>query len=203
MFKDIYFRVVDLRALIIRGVYLMVLAGLLGYVGTQDQRTLREMWQLAAWPQTVRDDAESVARDLLEYAAPLLGAPRAVLTWVEVDAPWRRLVTWDRGVWTHEREPAEPAIVDIRLRDRAFIRCRALDRPTLVLESGGPQLTSWEGAALDPAFARRLAPGAVLSVPVRGESFAGRLFVTDKREATLDDLVLAEVVAGIVRLSRL
>jgi len=65
----------DLRGFIIRSVYLFVLAGLFGYVGTQDRRTVREMSRLATWPETVRADTESLARDLLAYAAPLLEAP--------------------------------------------------------------------------------------------------------------------------------
>jgi signal transduction histidine kinase len=38
----------------------------------------------------------------------------------------------------------------------------------------------------------------MVSLPLRGESVEGRLFVLDKTDATLDDLVLGEVVAGIV-----
>jgi signal transduction histidine kinase len=35
-------------------------------------------------------------------------------------------------------------------------------------------------------------------VPLRGESFTGRLFFLEKPDSTLDDLVLAEIVGGVV-----
>lgn len=188
----------DLRALIIRGVYLLVLAGLLGYVGTQDQRTLHEMWRLAAWPQTLPRDGESLTRDLLAYAAPVLNAPRVVLAWVEHDAHWRRIAVWDHGTWTYERESPDTDLVDERLRRHAFIHGASPIRGTQVQETGSPRLVAWVGAPLDPDFAARFAAGAVLSVPVHGESFEGRLFAVDKPDSTLDDLVLTEVVAGLL-----
>jgi len=200
----VYFSIVlndpefDLRAFIIRGVYLVVLAGLLGYVGTQDQRTLREMWRLAAWPQALRPDVESLAGALLAYAAPLLGAPKAVLTWGEIDTPWRQLAIWDRGTWTHERHRATLGLVDEAIRDRAFIYSCSPTRRTLVQDPNSPRLTLWLGEPVDPDFARRFTPGALVSVPIRGDTFEGRLFVVDKRDSTLDDLVLAEIVAGVI-----
>lgn len=188
----------DLRAVIIRGVYLAVLAGLLGYVGTQDQRTLREMWGLAAWPHTLRDDAESLSRDLLAYAARLLDAPRAVLVQVEHDTPWRWIATWHGDRWTYERSSADDDVVAPELAGRAFLQSSGRQRRTLVQAASGPELVVWPGDPVPAAFGRRLQPGAVVSVPVRGESFDGRLFVLDKTDATFDDLVLTEVIAGMI-----
>lgn len=188
----------DLRGFIIRSVYLFVLAGLFGYVGTQDRRTVREMSRLATWPETVRDDTESLARDLLAYAAPLLEAPTVILTWSESDTPWRRLAVWDRGVWTHERQPADAALVSGEIRERAFICRRSRNGRTLVQEPNGLRLVLWEGDPIDADFADRFAPDNLLSVPLRGESFTGRLFVLDKADPTLDGLVLAEIVGGVI-----
>jgi signal transduction histidine kinase len=200
----VYFAVVlddptfDLRALIIRGVYLIVLAGLLAYVGTQDQRTLREMWSLAAWPTSLQHDAAAVARDLVSYAAPLLDAPTVVLAWVEHDTPWRWFGTWRRGDWSHQRDSADLELVHDTLRDRAFIHTVRPRRRTLVLEGTGPQLDLWHGEPLARSWLERFGSDSVVSVPIPGQSFTGRLFVLDKADATLDDLVLAEVVAGVM-----
>jgi signal transduction histidine kinase len=188
----------DLRGFIIRSVYLFVLAGLFGYVGTQDRRTVREMSRLATWPETVRDDTESLVRDLLAYAAPLLDAPKVILAWSEIDTPWRRLAVWDRGVWTHDRQSADAALVDGEIRERAFICRRGPNGRTLVQEPNGLRLALWEGHPIDADFAHRFAPGTVLSVPMQGESFTGRLFVLDKADPTLDDLVLTEIVGGVI-----
>ncbi len=188
----------DLRALIIRGVYLLVLAVLLRYVGTQDQRTVREMWGLAAWPHTVRADAVSLTKDLLAYAATLQDAPKVVLAWTELDAPWSHVAVWSGGASTEERHPADRPLVHEAVRDRAFIRSLAPSPRTLVQDPNGPHLARWDGEPIDDAIAPHFASGATLSVPIRGESVEGRLFVLARREATFDDLVLTEIVAGVV-----
>ena len=188
----------DLRGFIIRSVYLFVLAGLFAYVGTQDGRTVREMSRLATWPETVRDDTESLARDLLAYAASLLEAPKVILAWSEIDTPWRRLAVWDRGVWTHDRQSLDVALVNGEIRDRAFICRRSPNGRTLVQEPNGLRLALWEGHPVDADFAHRFAPRTVVSVPIQGASFTGRLFVLDKVDPTLDDLVLTEIVGGVI-----
>lgn len=188
----------DLRAFIIRGVYLAVLAGLLGQVGAEDHRTRAEMWQLASWPQAVPSDADALTRELVSYAGPLLGAPRLVLAWAEPDARWRRVAAWDRGRWMTDRLPADAALVAAALRDRAFICSADPMRRTLVQEPDAPALVVWQGEPFDPGFARLVSPAPGLSLPLPGERVDGRLFVFDKPGSTLDDLVLAEIVAGMM-----
>jgi signal transduction histidine kinase len=188
----------ELLAFIIRGVYLVVLAVLLGYVGAQDRRTMREMWLLASWPQTSSRDAERLVEALLGYAAPLLDAPRAALVWTEPDAPWRRGVVWDRGRCTHHRHAADAGPVAAALERRSFIYTPPPRPRTIVQDADGPRFSLWSGDPIDPEFRRLLATGTILSVPLPSECFVGRLFVVGRADTTLDDVVIAEIVAGIV-----
>ncbi len=188
----------DLRALIIRGVYLVVLAVLLRYVGTQDHRTLREMRGLAAWPQATHDDAQALVADLLDYAAPLLEAPRILLAWSDLDAPCYRFAMWDRGSATAGNSVPGRTLVHEALCDRAFIRSNGPTPRTLVQDRSAPQLAVWHGDPFDDAFLSQFAPDAVISVPIGGENVEGRLFVLDKTDATFDDLMLSEIVAGMI-----
>lgn len=187
----------DSRALIIRSVYLIVLAVLLRYVGTQDQRTLREMWGLAAWPPTLATDANALARDLVPYAARLMDASRVVLGWSDRQSSEWHLASWSRDSWTFERLPTARPLVRGELRDRAFIRGRPAGR-TLMQDPGSPHLSTWHADPLDADFSDRFGAVPVLSVPVRGERVEGHLLVLDRHDATLDDLVLAEVVASVI-----
>jgi signal transduction histidine kinase len=192
----------ELRGFIIRSVYLFVLAGLFAYVGTQDRRTVREMSQLATWPEAGEGETEGLARDLLAYAASLLEAPRVMLTWSELDTPWRRLAMWDHDVWTHARDATDSPLVHDDIRDRAFICRRGRHGRTLLQEPGGQRLALWEGQPVDAGFAARFPYATLLSVPVQRENVTGRLFVFDKSDLTLDDLVLTEI-AGAVMAARL
>ena len=187
----------ELRGFILRSVYLFVLAALLGYVGTQDRRTVREMSWLAGWPETVHHDVEALTADLLAYTAALFEAQRIVLTWTETDSPSLMIAMWDRGEAAHERLPADTPVIAERLLDQAFIVRRRPAPRTLVQDSSG-RLVAWPGQPLDEAFAVRIGTGDVLTVPLQGEAFEGRLFVGDKTDPTVDDLVLGEVVAGVI-----
>jgi signal transduction histidine kinase len=188
----------DVLPFVIRGTYLFVIAVLLGYVGVHTERILRETRLLASWPHTTPPDVESLARDLVGYAEVLLEAPRAALVWREPDALRWRLVLWDRGASTSERHPADSALVADAVVDRAFILHADWRARTLVQEAGHLRLVEWDGEPLAPWLAARLAARTVLSVPLGGESFEGRLFVLDKTDVTLDDLVMAEVMGGVI-----
>ena len=171
----------DLRAFIIRGVYLFVLAVLLGYVGLHEQHMLREMWLLASWPHAVHADLETLVRNLLGYGEPLVGAPHAVLAWSEHDAPRRLVASWHRGQWSCQRQSSDTELVAKHVADRAFI-CVDLPagRTLIQTDTKSLDLVPWVGEALDRDFAQRVASRTVLSVPIAGESFSGRLFLLDK-----------------------
>lgn len=188
----------DVLPFVIRGAYLVVIAVLLGYVGAHNERTLGETWLLASWPQTTAREVESLARDLVAYAEPLLEAPRAAVAWNEPDAARLRLVVWDRGRSAAEQYPVEMALVDTAVADRPFVTNADWRTPTLVQEAGSLRLVEWPGEPVAPWLAARLSPRTVLSVPLLADRVEGRLFVLDKPDVSLDDLVLAEVMAGIV-----
>jgi signal transduction histidine kinase len=188
----------DVRAFIIRGVYMIVLAVLLGYVGAHDQRVLRELRLLASWPPTGSRDVESLARELLAYAGHLLEVPRVLLAWTEQDAPWHRVAVWTRGAWEHQRLEASVPVVARTIRDLAFIHNAGYGGRTLVREDDLPRLVVWTGDSIDRAFAEQFAISSALSIPIHGESFDGRLFFLDKADATLDDLMLSEIAAGML-----
>jgi signal transduction histidine kinase len=183
---------------IVRGAYMVVIAILLGYLSAHERRTHGEMWQLASWPHPVRDDASSLADDLLGYAGRLMHAPRVLLAWNETEAPWQRLAVWDEGRAAHERLPAGKTIVADGFKERPFISLPGAPPRTLLQDPDAPRLAVSEEEALQGDFGRRFGGTTVISIPLRAEAFEGRLFFLDKSDVTLDDLLLAEVVAGFV-----
>lgn len=185
----------DLRAFIIRGVYLIVLAALLHYVGTEGQRTLREMWGLAEWPHALPPDVETLTRHSLQYAADLMEAPRVILRWAETDTAGGWQATWDRGTWTTDQLRAPGPLVRDELRARAFLADAVGHVRTL---SGDPGLAPLIGWHADEGGAQPYGAVPLMVAPLRGESCAGHLVVLDKKDATVDDLILAEIVADVI-----
>jgi signal transduction histidine kinase len=59
-------------------------------------------------------------------------------------------------------------------------------------------LRLWAGAPISEELVRRFGPRSVVSLRLTGPRLDGRLFLLDKPNVTVDDLVLGEILAGIV-----
>lgn len=190
----------EVSPVIVRSVYMAVLAVLLGYLGVHEEQTRRDMSLLAAWPQGVPRQLDALVRDLLEQAGQALGAPRVLLAWVEREEPWLYLASWSAGSfgWSREAPESFGGLVAAPLRQDSFLCLDAAAPEPAVLHRGPQGLQRWRGAPLDAGLRERFSLRAVLSLPLQGESAEGRLFFADKAGMTSDDLVLGEVVAGVV-----
>ena len=189
----------ELGRLILRGMPLILVAVLLGYLAAYEhERRLRsELSRLAMWPHIVRRDADPLVRDLLEHAGALLDTPRVLATWEESEEPWLHVVAWSRGEFSRSREsPAtfEPLVAK-PLADADFL-CQDASLPVpACLHTSSIGLQRWHGTPLHPDFQVRFAVGAVLCLRLSGEACRGRLFCLDKPAMTPDDLVLGTLVA--------
>jgi signal transduction histidine kinase len=189
----------QLYPLVVRSVYLAVIAVLLGYLGVHEDQTRRDMALVAAWPEASPQRLEAIVQVLLEHAARVMGAPRALLAWVDREEPWLYLATWIDGsfVWTRTSPQAFGPLVTEPLRDASFL-CPDATREASVLRKSPAGLERWRGAPLAPGFRERFEIRSVLGLPLRGESLEGWLFFAEKPTMTSDDLVLGEVVAGVM-----
>jgi signal transduction histidine kinase len=187
----------ELNRFVIRAIYLAVVAVLLGYVGAYEHRLRAKVASLGEWPAVIPTEAPGVVRALLEHAAKALVAPRTMLVWEEAEEPWCHVALWSGGEldWRREAPGAYAPLAPGALAETAFFLA---DRPG----GGSPLRLITPGGALpwsaDPVPAGLRAGfglGAVLSVPLRGASLAGRFFALDRLDMTSDELVLGEIVA--------
>lgn len=190
----------EVYPVIVRSVYLVVVAVLLGYLGAHEEHTRRDMALLAAWPQDVPRQIEVLVRGILEHAAQALEAPRVLLAWVEREEPWIYLASWSAGsfVWSRAAPGSFGGLVAAPLAQDSFLCLDAAAPEPAVLRRAPEGLQRWLGSPLDARLRDRFSLHAVLSLPLQGESIEGRLFFADKTSMTSDDLVLGEVVAGVV-----
>lgn len=185
---------------IVRSVYLVVAAVLLGYLGVHEEHTRREMALLAAWPQNVPQQLDALVRGLLEHAAQAVGAPRVLLAWVEREEPWLYLASWSAGAFSWSRAAPESfgGLVAAPLAQDSFLCLDAAAPEPAVLRRGREGLQRWRGSPLDARLRERFSLRAVLALPLQSESVEGRLLFADKPAMTSDDLVLGEVVTAVV-----
>ncbi len=190
----------QLYSLIVRGVYLTVVAVLLGYLGAHEEQTRRDMARVAAWPPAEPRRIEPFVHSLLKHAAEALGAPCALLSWVEREEPWLYIASWSSGTLTWSRSAPEPdaGLVAPPLEGTSFLCPDTVDPRCTVLKKTPAGLERWRGVPLSGELRDRFGLQAVLSVPIAGESLEGRLFFAGKRSMTSDDLVLGEIVAGVM-----
>lgn len=192
----------DLYPLIVRGIYLALIAVLVGYMGFHEERTRRDVSLLAAWPHESSPEAGPLVRSLLEHAARTLDAPRAVLAWVEKEEPWLYIAALEGlegGTFSWTRSPGDPALLVAEpLQGKGFLCPDAASPRPEVLRRGQAGMARWQGSPLDPGLQERFGIRSVLALAVRGESVEGWLFLLDRNDMTSDDLLLGEIAAGVV-----
>lgn len=191
----------QLNTFIIRGVYLVVIAALLGQLGAHEQQTLREMSLLAAWPEQEATAEEEAVRGSAEYAARVLGAPRLLMLWSpRDDETWMHLAYWADNNFRWGREPAaglRPIVADA-LSTSSFFTPDVRRGLVLYRRSRRRRVKPWHGQPVGAELQQRFAMRSAISLPLQGDMVSGRLFFLDKSELTSDDLLTGEVIASIV-----
>jgi signal transduction histidine kinase len=185
----------ELNGFLIRLSQLLVVAVLIGYLSSADLHLRRRSALLAGWPALAQPGALGQLPELLASTAAALRAPRVALIWEEVDEPLLDIAVWNRGdcSWQHEDPaalgPLAPAAVG---PEASFLAARDA-RVTWIVDGcstalGSPALPDW--------LQHRLGEHrSVLSVPVRGETLQGRMYVLDVDQPTTDELELAQLLA--------
>ncbi|HKV11254.1 MAG TPA: sensor histidine kinase [Thermoanaerobaculia bacterium] len=171
--------------------YLALLALLVAAVSSHQQRLGREMLRIATWPRTLPKDPDALLARLLTQAAEILGAPRVLLAWEEVDEPWVFFALRADGTVTRSREaPPGPLLAAPPLAAASF-----LSNGAVTWKATERGIERWHGEPVGEELRRRFAIERVASWPVRGETVEGRLFALDRKGLERDHLVLGEIVA--------
>jgi len=187
----------DLNRFIVRSSYLVVVAALLGYLGTYQERLDTERSRLAAWPRREAGEKLVVVRELLDHAATILQAPRMLMIWEEPEEPCALVARRSDGKFNVSDEPlgAFGSMVVESLVGRSFFSTDAGSDGTGLIIAPSGERVEWKGAPLDQRLQARFGIGPVLSWSLHGQAIDGRLFALDKPGMTWDDLVLGEIVA--------
>lgn len=183
--------------IIVRCLYLVMMAILLGCLGAYEESVRGEFSELAAWPRTLSSEAPALVRDLLKHTAELLRVPRVLMAWEEPEEPWFHLASWSRGEFQWNRQPPgtyEPLVAEA-LNGVDFLCLDARAPVPTCLHTASAGLQRRPGPPLHPELQARFAAGPVLSLRLQGQVVRGRLFCLDKSGMTADDLVLGEIVA--------
>jgi signal transduction histidine kinase len=183
---------------LIRGLYLAVVAILLGYLGVYEVRLRREISRLASWSTALPDNADDMIREVLVRIADVLAAPRVLLIWEEREEPWVNLAVWSRQKvqWTREPPDSLTPMTPESLADVDFFCADAGAASPSVLYGAGDEFMRWRGAPLNPGLRERFSIGRVLAVRFQSANVTGRIFWLDKPRMSTDQLAFAQLIAG-------
>ena len=187
----------DAGYLLLRVSSLGVITTLIGYISAYQERSLRDMAQLASWPASVSPDVESL-REVLARTAALLRARCTMVVWEGGEEPWVHLAMLDGDQFSTSDEGPEAAdaIVAADLRAASFFAVAADN--DIVIADEANVVRRRHGEPLGEVIRSRFTPQSILSAPFEDEVVRGRLFAFDAPEPTIDDLVLTRVASGLI-----
>lgn len=187
----------ELNRLILRIIYLAVVAALLGYLGAHEQSMRNVLMMLGQWPAALPETVQATVRGILKHAAAILDSPRILLAWEEEEEPWLHLAYWSASGFECTREPpaAFGAVVAENFPGSSFF-CRDVGDPgAAVIYHTSTGFEKWPAAPLHLRLQERYSIRAVVVSKLQGEKVSGYLLALDKPSMTADDLVLGGIVS--------
>jgi len=187
----------DSSRLLIRWLYLSVVAILLGYLGVYEVRLRREISRLASWSTALPDTSDRMVRELLVRIADALAAPRVLLIWEDREEPWVNVALWSRhGLqWSREAPNALTPLTPEPLVSADFFCSNAGADDTNVVHALDDEFVRWQGMPLNRELQRRFSIRRVLSVQFQSANLTGRIFWLDKPRMSTDQLAFGQLIA--------
>ena len=188
----------ELNRTIIRTIYLLVSTGLLVYLGRHEERLRREMQRLARWPTAAGLDGDQIVQRVIEHAAHILGARRALAVWEAGEEPTVHVAVWPPSgpaVTRHAPGELHPLVRQELEQATLLVTGPVTPDATMVGSDGKGGLTTWSASALHPWLLRTLQGGGLSSAVFRTERVAGRVFFGELGAAEPEVVWLTQVVA--------
>ncbi len=188
----------ELNRIIIRGVYLLMAAGMLVYLGRYEERLRGEIDRLAHWPAPGGKPADRATAEILEHAARIMGAGRAVIVWDTEDEPSVQLAAWSgEGLSTAQHPPSDLLpLLPPSLEDKTFLVAADVDeRSRVLVKDASGALVEHSGLPLHPTLLTMTRGVGLASAPFRTDRISGRVLFIEMGTPTSEVVPLTELVA--------
>jgi signal transduction histidine kinase len=185
----------ELRRLLIRSAYLIVLSLILIWFG-QNQRGSAGSFQLIM-PDNSAEAAKPPIQQAMALAANRVGARRVVFAWWEKEEPWVNVAQLDEARFEERRlAPSEAdAILDTSLANAPFLFDLSTGRIFQDQPRGARKVRIVE-RIVDRRFAEQFRIGHGLCIPIESDEYSGLMFALQVRGLSRDDLAVGEMVGS-------
>lgn len=150
--------------------------------------------RLRAWRTGVSSDQRALAQRCLEDACAVFESTKALFAYEEPEEPWVTVASLLGGhfFWREESSDVYSPLVTPKLEETVFF----------MTSDGRVRKSSRASASvhqpIHPRIIEEIGPGDLLSIPLRGDSFAGRLFVSAASMDARDAWVCADAIGRLV-----
>jgi signal transduction histidine kinase len=182
---------------VVRAVYLLVSAAILVYLGRHEARLRGEIERLARWPVANAAGSSRLVAQVMEHAASIVGAGRAVAVWEAGDEPVVRAASWaptGASASAHAPDAFQP-LVPAGLESAAFLCEGPISLASRMLVGGVHGGLVEAPAALSPEIVALIAGSGLTSAPFKTDRVSGRVFFSNIDPPAGEILALTEVVA--------
>ncbi len=150
---------------------------------------------LRRWPRGFRPQHRDAARETLRSCAEVYEASHAVMAWEESDEPWIVIATYSASEYDCIEAAADRflPLTDPSIAEVSF----SLSADGRIITSAGQCIESGQ-SLVNQNLRNDYGIGAAVSLPVRGDTIEGRVFLLDAGNSTPEMLLVGEAIGALV-----
>jgi signal transduction histidine kinase len=150
---------------------------------------------LRRWPRGFRPQHRDAARETLRSCAELYEASHAVMAWEESDEPWIVIASYSASEYDCIEGAADRflPLTDPSIAEVSF----SLSADGRIVTSAGQCIESGQ-SLVNQNLRNDYRIGAAVSLPVRGDTIEGRVFLLDAGNSTPEMLLVGEAIGALI-----
>lgn len=150
---------------------------------------------LRRWPRGFRPQHRDAARETLRSCAEVYEASHAVMAWEESDEPWIVIATYSASEYDCIEAAADRflPLTDPSIAEVSF----SLSADGRIITSAGQCIESGQ-SLVNQNLRNDYGIGAAVSLPVRGDTIEGRVFLLDAGNSTPEMLLVGEAIGALI-----
>jgi signal transduction histidine kinase len=187
----------ELNRFVIRVTYLFVLASMLIYLASYQERIQHDLQRIARWPRSARRGYEELLDQLMSEAASIFGARRVILAYQHLSERVAWLYTAGEGP---ELLPQETANLLLEHDSGTYFSSAAY--PAARLDLDDPvvrrQPNRDKSMRLPAEIVKQYEIDAVITTSLKGDFVRGSLLLLDGPSPLLEEMNLARIAGSVV-----
>jgi len=191
----------ELNRFVIRTAYLIVVASMLIYLAAYHERIQSDLSRIARWPRSTRRNHDELVAALMNEAASIFGARRALLAYEHLSERFAYQGNRSGDSFEVTDEPPATAALLLDHDIGTYISSSALQVARLDFDDSASisqRRPSESRPTVAPELIARYRIEAVIATSFKGEFVRGRLLLLDGGPPLLEEINLAKIAGSVI-----